>query len=210
MPDSLLKISNLACQRGDRLLFESVNFEISEGQLLHLIGPNGSGKTSLIRLVAGIGRAEQGEVFFQNTAIHKSENYAKQRLYIAHKDGLKNELSAFENLRFYQNLNGETFDSDKLDQSLNKLGILHCAELPAGQLSFGQRRRLAFAKLLVSDCALWILDEPFTGIDIAGRQVVEQIILEHLDQRGAVILTHHNSLQGSSLSHRIHEYRLGE
>lgn len=210
MSDNVLNISNLACQRGDRLLFEDVSFSIEGSNLLHLVGPNGCGKTSLIRLVAGLGIPEAGEIEFNGTAIAKSHVYANQRLYIAHKDGLKNDLTAFENLQFYQCLSGNLSEPDALDASLAKMGILDCAELPTGQLSFGQRRRLAFAKLLVNDCPLWILDEPFTGIDALGRETIESIILAHLNQGGLVLLTHHNSLRDSALSHLITEYRLGE
>ncbi len=197
-----LEAIDLSCQRGDNLLFSGLSLKVYSGQCLHIIGANGSGKTSLLRLLCGINATENGVVKWRNIDIFESDSFFKESAYIGHKDGLKNELTALENLRFYQQLEGAK-DEEALDDCLSALKILKCADLAAQSLSFGQRRRLAFARLLLCHRPLWILDEPFTGIDVDGRSLIEKLCVNHLERDGAIIMTHHQSLQDSALS----EYR---
>lgn len=194
-----LTVSQLNCIRGERTLFDNVGFEIVNGQCLHVTGANGSGKTSLLKIVCGINRADQGQLQWNNETTLANPHYLANSIYVGHKDGLKNELTAIENLRFYQQLNGHV-DESLLDTVLAKLQILECADLLCQQLSFGQRRRLAFARLLLDDYKLWVLDEPFTGIDIAGRKMIEQYCVDHLQQNGLLMMTHHQSLEDSILN----------
>lgn len=209
MPSSkVISVKNLSCTRGDNQLFDAVNFDVSEGQCLHVTGPNGCGKTSLLRLIAGINFVEGGQIDWnQSNATNNAEFYAKSA-YIAHKEGLKNELTAIENLRYYQYLDGGN-DEVALDDILEKMGILQCADLLAQQLSFGQRRRLSFARLLLADFTLWILDEPFTGIDQSGRELIESLCVKHLQKGGLIIMTHHQSLVDSPLNQYRSELKLG-
>ena len=209
MPKSpALSANKLCCFRGEKQLFDNVSFDLSAGQCLHITGPNGCGKTSLLRIISGINPPESGDVLWQGAnAVSNSEFYASAA-YIAHKEGLKNELSAIENLRYYQQLDAKR-DEALLDRLLAKMGILHCADLLAQNLSFGQRRRLSFARLLLADFSLWILDEPFTGIDAAGRKLIEALCVEHLDAGGAIIMTHHQSLSDSPLNQYRSELALG-
>ena len=202
-----LIIKNLHCQRGERLLFEQLNFSVCALQLIHIVGPNGSGKTSLLRILCGINEADSGSVLWQDQAIHKHPDFFNQLAYIGHKDGLKNELTACENLQFYQTLNSHRSPS-LIDDYLHRLDILHCADLLTHQLSFGQRRRLAFARLLIKPYPLWVLDEPFTGIDSDGRQLIQQLCLQHLQNNGMIILTHHASLQQTELAQYTTELAL--
>lgn len=204
---SPLSIQNVSCQRGERLLFENLSFSVDKGQLLHLLGSNGSGKTSLLRIICGINEADSGEIKWHNQAIRKHPDYVNQMAYIGHKDGLKNELTAFENLAFYQSLNSKK-DTSFIDDYLHRLGILHCADLTVHQLSFGQRRRLAFARLLVKPYQLWVLDEPFTGIDVEGRQVIQELCNSHLIHGGMIVLTHHAGLQDTLLAQHTREQSL--
>ena len=197
-------MNSIACVRGEATLFEDLNLSISNGQCVHLQGANGSGKTSLLKILSGINRPDSGQITWNDQAIHKSNSYHRNCIYLAHKDGLKNELSAIENLRFYQHLDGLR-NEDKLDDCLLHMGLLDKADLTAQQLSFGQRRRLAFARCLLKESALWILDEPFTGIDSQGRNLIESACLKHLEQGGMIVLTHHRQLSDSLLAPYLNE-----
>jgi len=204
-----LSAQNLCCLRGDNQLFSDVSFNIASGQCLHVTGPNGCGKTSLLRILSGINTPESGEVLWQDKSAFDNSEFLAQSAYIAHKEGLKNELTAIENLRYYQQLDAKS-DEAALDRLLAKMGILQCADLLAQNLSFGQRRRLSFARLLIADFSLWILDEPFTGIDVYGRVLIESLCVEHLDNGGAIIMTHHQSLKDSPLNQYRSELALGK
>ena len=204
-----LSAQNLCCLRGDNQLFSDVSFNIASGQCLHVTGPNGCGKTSLLRILSGINTPESGEVLWQDKSAFDNSEFLAQSAYIAHKEGLKNELTAIENLRYYQQLDAKS-DEAALDRLLAKMGILQCADLLAQNLSFGQRRRLSFARLLIADFSLWILDEPFTGIDVDGRILIESLCVEHLDNGGAIIMTHHQSLKDSPLNQYRSELALGK
>lgn len=204
MPPALLKIKKLSCLRGDNLLFKKLQFQVSEKQLLRIAGANGSGKTSLLRIICGLTEAENGQILWRSKVISQSESFQHELGYIGHKDGLKNQLTAFENIAFYQQLHASQANTiiseEQLDKCLHKLNILHCADRAVYKLSFGQRRRLAFARLLVSDKKLWVLDEPFTGIDVQGKKLIESICIEHLKNNGLIVMTNHGSLKGTALN----------
>ncbi len=202
-----LAANNLACQRGERWLFEGLNLTVSSGTCLHVIGANGSGKTSLLRMLCGISRIDRGDITWQQKNIAGNDDYFSGLAYLGHKDGLKNEFTAAENLEFYQRLNFEN-DPAKVDEILAEMGILACADLPTFQLSFGQRRRLALARLLLVPRPLWVLDEPFTGIDQAGRNLIERLCVEHLAAGGILILTNHQSLRSGPLKPFLNELEL--
>jgi len=204
-----LTLENLSCTRGDNLLFEDLNLTLQAGECLHLTGPNGAGKTSLLRIVCGLMPSDSGNVRWKGEDASSNEAFAQQCFYLAHKDALKNELTAIENLRIIQALEG-TVDEDALDDALAKMQILSCADLPVQALSFGQRRRLAFAKLLIIDRELWILDEPFTGIDKNGKVLIENLCIEHLKGQGSILLTHHQKLESTPLNDYLKECDIRE
>lgn len=193
-----LQAHQISCQRGDVLLMQNIDFSVDSGHLLRIIGANGSGKTSLLRVVAGLTEPESGTVEWNQRAITECDEYASSVGYIGHRDGLKDTLTALENLCFYQQLHTK-LDPAAAERSLAELGILHCADLPAGQLSFGQRRRLAFARLLITKLSIWLLDEPFTGIDVGGREMLEALCLTHLQGNGLIAMTHHGDLENAEL-----------
>lgn len=207
----LITAKNLQCVRGDRTLFENLSFKLDAGTCLHVRGSNGSGKTSLLRILCGLLTPSAGNLANNSDDLTSENNDLDSSVmaYLGHKNGLKDELTAIENLRFYQGLNGQgstSQDSDrdateaKLDTVLLQVGLLKVADLASGKLSFGQKRRLAFSRLLLNQKPIWILDEPFTGIDQPGRDLLEGCCVDHLKTRGAIILTHHGNLDDSVLA----------
>ena len=196
-----LSLENICCIRGDNTLFTHLNSIANNGDMLRIRGENGSGKTSLLRIIAGISSPDEGQVLWNDERINKSDSFASDIAYLAHRDGIKNEFTAIENLRFYQQLYHQNKPQELFD-ILAALDISHTAYIPARQLSFGQRRRLGFARLLLASTKLWLLDEPFTGIDIEGRSLLEQHCLNFLNKGGIVVLTHHAEIENSTLAAR--------
>ncbi len=196
-----LSLESIRCVRGDNTLFSELSIDAENGDLLRIRGENGSGKTSLLRIIAGIALADAGKVLWNKKTIQESDSFATDIAYLAHRDGIKSELTAIENLKFYQQLYNQN-DTEKLMNVLDALDISHIYPLPARQLSFGQRRRLGFARLLLSSTKLWLLDEPFTGIDVSGRELLEQHCVDFLNQGGMIVMTHHAELEHSELIQR--------
>jgi len=204
-----ISLQAISCVRGNTGLFSNLNFSAKNGDLIHILGENGSGKTSLLRIIAGIALADSGQVLWNEVPIKKSDSFAHNISYLAHRDGIKLEFTAIENLSFYQKLYGEK-DETKIFDCLEALDIHHIAFNKANELSFGQRRRLGFARLLLSPTNLWLLDEPFTGIDIHGRHLLEQICLNFLDKGGIIIMTHHAEMENKTLAKRTQAINLSE
>ncbi len=192
---SSLSVHELACARGDRLLFKGMNFTLKSGELLLVQGGNGQGKTSLLRLLTGLARAEDGEVCWCGQPIAKQrEIYHGEMIYLGHANGVKDDLDPLENLRFSAGLQGRSFDPDRAAATLQRLGLSRCLDLPCRVLSFGQRRRVALAALLLAGASLWILDEPLTGLDVHAVALMEGLIRDHLSAGGMVVATTHQAL----------------
>ncbi|EKP0307357.1 cytochrome c biogenesis heme-transporting ATPase CcmA [Aeromonas veronii] len=192
----LLQVNNLSCVREDRTLFEHLSFTVAPGDLLQIEGPNGVGKTSLLRLLTGLSQPFAGEVCWNGEDIrHCRDEYHANLLYLGHHAGVKAALTPFENLKFYQQLHHPQQQECDLWQILARVGLAGFEENPTGQLSAGQQRRVALARLWLSDTqALWILDEPFTAIDKQGVKVLERLFLAHAERGGMVILTTHQDM----------------
>lgn len=195
MPDALLSVHDLACARGDRLLFKGMNFSLSAGELLLVQGGNGQGKTSLLRLLTGLSRPEDGEVRWRGAPIARQrEAYHAEMIYLGHANGVKDDLNPIENLHFAAGLQGRPFDQARAVATLEQLGLSRCLDLPCRVLSFGQRRRVALAALLLAGATLWILDEPLTGLDVHAVALMEGLIRDHLNGGGMVVATTHQAL----------------
>jgi heme exporter protein A len=205
-PAPLLSVHDLACERSERLLFQRLNFSLGQAQLLLVQGGNGQGKTSLLRLITGLGRPDSGEVRWRGEPISRCrETYHREMAYLGHANGIKDELNPLENLRFNQGLHSRVFEPVQAVATLKRLGLSRCLDLPCRALSFGQRRRVALSALLLAGASLWILDEPLTGLDTHAVALVESLIREHLQAGGLVVATTHQTmnLQGVSVQHLL-------
>lgn len=181
--------------RGDRRLFREVGFSITPGTLLQVTGPNGSGKTSLLRIIAGLMTAENGEIRWQGTNVRSlGEDYFRDLTYIGHRNGVKEELSSLENLRVASGLAGVEVGRDEAIAALKKLGLGGREHLPTRFLSEGQRRRSALARLLTTTATLWVLDEVLASLDSAAAVLIESVIGDHLNKGGMAIVATHQEL----------------
>jgi len=191
----MLKAQGLACVRGDRLLFKDLSFAIDAGSLLYVLGENGSGKSSLLRMLCGLLLPEKGEVLWADKPIKaNAEQYLANLKYLGHLNGLKDDLSALENLQMGARLSGQEVTEASALAALNAIGIARCAHLPARVLSQGQKRRVALAALWLSASPLWILDEPFAALDVQATEVLAARIGEHLAGGGMAIITSHQDV----------------
>lgn len=183
--------SALSCIRDDRVLFEQLSFTLQEGQALLLEGKNGSGKTSLLRILCGFRLPESGSLSWCGDEIGESEFYARMA-YVGHLDGFKKELTVLENLNVVKALNQPGRYS--IEQSLEKLQLAGYDDVLVQALSAGQKRRLSLVRLLMTANDLWILDEPFTSLDRQGIALTETLMTEHCAHGGMIILTSHHDL----------------
>jgi heme exporter protein A len=187
-----LTIHDLACERSERWLFKGLSFGLSASQLLLVQGGNGQGKTSLLRLLTGLGRPDAGEVRWRGEPIARCrDRYHREMAYLGHANGIKDDLNPVENLRFHVALHGRPFEQAQALDTLKRLGLSRCLDLPCRALSFGQRRRVALSALLLAGASLWILDEPLTGLDVTAVALVEGLIRDHLHAGGMVVATTH-------------------
>lgn len=192
----MLEVSNLACSRGDHRLFAGLSFALHSGQIMQIQGANGSGKTSFLRTLCGFIQPDEGKIAWQGVDVRDlAEDYFARVLYLGHLNAIKDELSALENLRISAGLSGIKLDESDAIAALRRMGLKGRERLPAKVLSQGQRRRVALARLLVSDAVLWILDEPLAALDVNAVALIEELLDEHLAKQGMVIFTTHQPLK---------------
>ena len=195
----LLKVENLAFERDDSCLLENINLSLNSGEILQIEGANGSGKTTLLRLLTTALQPSAGNILYNGQALSKCRyQYLSDMLYIGHQPAVKLTLTAEENLRWMINSSVKT-NQLAIAEALDGVGLSGYSDIPCYALSAGQHRRVALARLLISQAALWYLDEPFTAIDKQGVSFLEQRLQEHLNQGGAVVLTSHQDLSLNNL-----------
>lgn len=191
----MLEVRNLTCVRGTRRLFKELNFSTVEGELVELRGPNGSGKTSLLRILCGLATPAAGEVRWQGKNIRSlGEEYSGVVAYLGHQNAIKDELSTMENLRISSAVSGHPLKETEAVKILARVGLTQQQNLPARALSAGQRKRLAMTRLLTANATLWILDEVLTSLDDAAINLSRDFIGEHLKTGGMAIVATHQDL----------------
>ena len=192
---ALLHATDLACSRGERLLFEGLDLALQAGEWLHVKGANGSGKTTLLRTLVGLSPADKGRIEWCGHDIRDNpESYRRDFAYLGHPAALKDDLTALENLRVALEIDGAAVDEPALDAALQRMNLDDRRDLRARQLSAGQRRRLLLARLLVRPARLWVLDEPFAPLDAASVETLGGLLQAHLDRGGIGVITSHQSV----------------
>ena len=188
----MLQASELKCERGGRELFGPLSFSLQAGEALRIEGANGSGKTSLLRIVAGLLAPAQGKVLWKGQdAAGLREEYSKELVYLGHAAAVKDELTAAENLSIACRLAGDAATEDSVQEALERFGLAG-KDVPVKKLSQGQRRRAALARLALSGTRpLWLLDEPFSALDAAAVSILNGLIQDHSARGGAVVFTTH-------------------
>ena len=188
-----LEVRELECIRDDRTLFSDLAFRLEPGQALVLEGRNGSGKTSLLRILCGIRLPDAGTVTWGGTDINRlGADYHEHTAYVGHRDGVKLDLTPRENLAVARGLGKPSGIS--LDAALERVDLYGFEDVLTRNLSAGQQRRLALARLLVTDTVLWILDEPFTSLDVHGIKVIEELLEQHTGKGGMLAVTSHHAV----------------
>jgi len=191
----MLEALNLGCIRGTRRLFQGLNFSATSGELVELRGENGSGKTSLLRILAGLATPAGGEVRWQGKNIRfLGEEYSGAVAYLAHQNGVKDELTAIENLRIASGVAGNALSKPEAQTIIEQVGLSRQQNLPVRFLSAGQKRRVALARLLTSKATLWIFDEVLTSLDDSAIKLSGQFIGDHLANGGIAIVATHQEL----------------
>jgi len=193
-PRCVLTAENLQCIRDDRILFENLNFSLGAGELLQIEGRNGSGKTSLLRILCGLTLPTEGKILWNNEDIDELRgDYWANLTYIGHHPGIKGELTPIENLEMAQALGSNPTHID-YETALSEFGLYGFEDVPTRTLSAGQQRRVALARLLIDEAQLWILDEPFTALDKMAIRRLEQLFDDHAKRGGMAILTSHHTI----------------
>lgn len=191
---SKFTVKNLQSIRRNIILFENINFELNDGDLLQIDGVNGSGKSTILRICAGLSLANEGTVLWNNKTINNYRyEYQQHMTYIGHKNAIKNSLTAKENIEIINALskNNKSLNTDNI---LKKIGLLGMENVLLHKMSAGQKRRIGLTRLLINSSKLWLLDEPFTSLDFSGKALVENLIVNHCKNNGIVIFATHQKM----------------
>ncbi len=196
MANTLLEVRSITCERSERILFKNLSFSVEPGTLVRIAGSNGAGKTTLLRLITGLMRPLEGEIFWRGEPLKKAaQDYWHELCYIGHRNGVKDDLTAIENLMINARVAAVKTTEDECIKALQAVGLQEYIDVPVGQMSQGQRRRVALARLWISEeTTLWVLDEPFTALDVKGVERLAQLIAKHVQNGGVVIYVTHQEV----------------
>ncbi len=207
----MLEASNLECVRGERSLFAGVGLHLTGGEMLHVQGGNGAGKTSLLRMLCGLTPPAVGEVFWRGESIRRlGDDFRNELCYLGHDNAIKEDLTPLENLQTAAKLAGTPLAEDAACDALTQIGLRGREDLPCRYLSQGQKRRVALARLVHEKRALWVLDEPYVALDAAAVELLAGLIGAHLQRGGLLVLTTHQTVAIRNLpTGAIHTLWLG-
>lgn len=192
--DPLLQVQSLFCERDERVLFSGLSFTVGSGQLMQVLGSNGSGKTTLLRIICGLNDNYEGDILWRGVPVpEQRESFLASLLYIGHRVGVNRILTPRENLRWSASLHTPV-DDHHIDAALARVGLKAYEDVPCRNLSAGQNQRVSLARLLISPATLWILDEPFTTLDVYGVRDLELLLAEHIARGGSALVTTHHRL----------------
>lgn len=192
----LIEVRDLTCERGERTLFTGMSFTVKAGSLVRIAGSNGAGKTTLLRLLTGLMRPAEGTILWRGVPILKAaQDFWRELCYIGHRNGVKDDLSVMENVLIDARIASLKSTPEEARRALAAVGLSDYEDVPAGQLSQGQRRRVALARLWLSESVpLWILDEPFTALDVRAVARLADLISGHVAAGGVVMLVTHQEV----------------
>jgi heme exporter protein A len=191
----MLAATDLACSRGERRLFGSVNFALDGGDWLHVKGENGAGKTTLLRTLIGLSPPDAGSIRWRGTDTREcADQFRRAFVYLGHPSALKDELTPLENLRLALAVDGFGAEEAHLLDVLRRIGLQGREDLPCRALSAGQKRRVLLARLLLRPADLWVLDEPFSALDVSGIELISAMIASHLHSGGIAVMTSHQDM----------------
>lgn len=194
MTQPLIELRNLRCERDERVLFDRLDLSVLPGDIIQVEGPNGCGKTTLLRLLTTTSADYEGEILWCGDVLASVRlNYLNQLLYVGHLAGVKKALTPRENLQWFCGMN-QGHQRCSLESALDEVGLFGFEDVPCHHLSAGQLRRVALARLFLTPARVWVLDEPFTAIDKQGVKNLEALMLEHASGGGCVLLTTHQDL----------------
>ena len=189
----MLEVQGLTCFRQDRCLFADLDFSLNAGDICQVEGPNGAGKSTLLRALLGLFRPDEGNVLWQQQPVAKQQElFFQDVLYLGHKFAISSDLTPMQNLQSWSNLHSTT--NQDFELALAQVGLAELQDIPCHSLSAGQHRRVALARLWLSAAKLWVLDEPFTAIDKAGVNMLQQKFQQHMAQGGIILITTHQDL----------------
>jgi len=206
MSETLLKLSDFSLERGDRLLFDCFSLQLNAGEIVHLKGINGAGKTSLMRSLAGLLLPQQAKFSWLGQEVASANIFSDEILYLGHKPAVRFQLTPLENLRWYASLqSGQVKKVNEVDllSSLGSLGLSGYEDEPCSQLSAGQKRRVGLARMAISRARLWVLDEPFTAVDVQGVKILCDWMESFTSKGGAVLFTTHQQIDFKEHQPRI-------
>lgn len=188
-----LALNKVSCIRSGRTLFSGLDLQLPGGQLLRVAGANGAGKTSLLRLLAGLSQPDAGEVRWNGEKIG-SEAFRRELMYLGHRAAVKEDLTALENVQFAAEMDGVKITEEQAQHALVRFGLAGREELPVRFLSAGQKRRVLLARTVTRPAKLWILDEPFTALDVKAVDFISHLVADHVKAGGMAVLTSHQSI----------------
>lgn len=195
----MLRVENLSCLKGERVLFRQLSFCVDAGSWVHVRGENGAGKTSLLRMMAGLSEPDEGCIYWQNHPLKACRDaFHAELLYVGHLPALKDDLTALESLRFMAALEGRNLAHDLAIAALHQMGLRGREHLPVRVLSAGQKRRVSLSRLITRAAKLWVLDEPLTALDARAINVLTGLLATHLSQGGSAVMTSHQPVSAAA------------